>query len=80
MTPEAAPVVVVSAVCEVLGLASFALGARDGVAVTAVIGSQFAAIAAVAAFVLFRERMARIQVIGVAATIAGVACLGALQG
>ncbi|MGH2608322.1 MAG: EamA family transporter [Tepidiformaceae bacterium] len=78
MTREALPLVLVSACCEVLGLTAFALGSRDGVAVTAVIGSQFAGLSAVAAFILFRERLARIQVVGVAATVAGVACLSAL--
>ena len=79
MTREAAPLVVASGVCEVLGLTSFAIGSRDGVAVTAVIGSQFAALSAVAAYLLFRERLALAQLIGVVATIAGVACLSALQ-
>jgi drug/metabolite transporter (DMT)-like permease len=78
MTREAAPLLFVAAVCEVVGLSAFALGSRDGVAVTAVIGSQFAGLSAVAAFVLFRERLARVQVMGVAATVAGVACLSAL--
>jgi drug/metabolite transporter (DMT)-like permease len=78
LTREVLPLVFVAGCCEVLGLSAFALGSRDGVAVTAVIGSQFAGLSAVAAFVLFRERLARIQVVGVAATLAGVACLSAL--
>jgi drug/metabolite transporter (DMT)-like permease len=78
MAREALPLVLVSACCEVLGLAAFALGSRDGVAVTAVIGSQFAGLSAVAAFVFFRERLARIQVVGVAAAVGGVAFLSAL--
>ncbi len=79
LTREAAPLVLAAGVCEVLGLTSFAIGSRDGVAVTAVISSQFAALSALAAFFLFRERLARPQLIGVIATVAGVACLGALQ-
>ena len=43
------------------------------------LGSQFAAIAAIAAFVLFRERLARIQIVGVAVIAVGVAVLTALQ-
>jgi drug/metabolite transporter (DMT)-like permease len=79
MTRRAAPLVVAAGLCEVLGFVSFALGARDGIAVAAVLASQFAAIAAIAAFVLFGERLARIQVAGVAAIVAGVAVLSALQ-
>jgi multidrug transporter EmrE-like cation transporter len=37
------------------------------------------AIAALAAFVLFRERLARIQLAGVAAIVLGVGALSALQ-
>jgi multidrug transporter EmrE-like cation transporter len=40
-------------------------------------GSQFAAIAAVAAYVLFRERLGRLQVIGVALIVGGVTTLAA---
>ena len=48
-------------------------------AVAAVLASQFAAISAVVAFALFGERLARVQVAGVAAIVAGVAVLSALQ-
>jgi multidrug transporter EmrE-like cation transporter len=44
-----------------------------------VLGSQFAAIATVAAFFLFRERLARVQLAGVAVIAVGVAVLTALQ-
>jgi multidrug transporter EmrE-like cation transporter len=57
---------------------SSTLGARHGIAVAAVLASQFAAIAAVVAYMLFGERVARVQVAGVAAIGAGVAVLSAL--
>jgi multidrug transporter EmrE-like cation transporter len=63
----------------VVGFASFALGARDGIAVSAVLASEFGAVAALAAFVLFRERVVRLQVVGIAAIATGVAVLSALQ-
>src|SRR4029453_1121058 len=66
-------------VLEVAGLGAFTIGARDGIAVAAVLGSQFAAIATIAAFVLFRERLARVQVVGVVVIAVGVAVLTALQ-
>jgi drug/metabolite transporter (DMT)-like permease len=79
LTRPAAPLVVAAGLGEVLGFASFAAGAPHGIAVAAVLASQFAAIAAVLAFVLFGERLARIQVAGVAAIVSGVAVLSALQ-
>src|SRR5215204_2237150 len=45
MTRPALPLVAVAGVSEVLGFALFALGARHGIAVSAVLASQFAAIA-----------------------------------
>jgi drug/metabolite transporter (DMT)-like permease len=78
--PRAAvPFVVVCGVCEVLGFWSFALGARHGLAVSAVLASQFAAIAAVVAYIAFHERLARVQVVGVAAIVVGVSVLSALN-
>ena len=43
------------------------------------IASQFAGIAAIAAFFLFGERLSRIQVVGVVTIALGVALLAALQ-
>jgi drug/metabolite transporter (DMT)-like permease len=80
LTRRALPFVVVAGVCEVLGFYSYTLGSRHGIAVAAVLSSQFAAIAAVAAYVLFRERLSRIQLCGVGIVIVGVALLSALEG
>jgi drug/metabolite transporter (DMT)-like permease len=79
LTRRAAPLVVACGVAEVVGFSSFAIGARHGVAVTAVLASQFAALAAVAAYVLFGERLTRVQIAGVALVITGVAVLTWLQ-
>jgi len=79
MTREALPLVVASGVLEVLGLVAYNVGAREGIAVAAVLSSQFAAMAAVAAYVLFRERLARVQVAGVVVIALGVAILTGLQ-
>lgn len=75
MTRQALPLVLVSGVFEVLGFALFALGARHGIAVSAVLASQFAAIAAVAAYYLFQERLSRIQIVGVVTVVTGVGVL-----
>ena len=58
---------------EVAGILAFAWGAREGIAVTSVMASQFSALAALGAFVLFRERLARRQVLGVGVLAMGVA-------
>ena len=79
LTRRAVPLVVAGGIAEVVGFALFALGARDGIAVSAVLASQFAGIAAVAAFVLFHERLTRVQVAGAATIAAGVALLSWLQ-
>jgi drug/metabolite transporter (DMT)-like permease len=79
LTRPAVPLVVAAGVCEVLGFASFAAGARHGVAVAAVLASQFAALAAVGAFVLFRERLTRLQLSGVSLLALGVATLAAIR-
>ena len=79
MTRRALPLVAVSGVCEVAGFALFAFGARHGIAVAAVLSSQFAAIAAVGAFVLLGERLTRLQLTGVALVAAGVGALSGVQ-
>jgi drug/metabolite transporter (DMT)-like permease len=79
LTRDAAPYVVAAGLAEIAGFASYALGARHGIAVSAVLASQFGAVAAVAAYVVFRERLARLQAVGVAAIAAGVAIVSALQ-
>lgn len=58
---------------EVVGILCFAYGAREGIAVTSVVSSQFAALSVVGAYFLFRERLLRRQVVGVGILAAGVA-------
>jgi uncharacterized membrane protein len=79
LTRKAAPYLLVGGICEVLGLASYTVGARHGIAVSAVLASQFGAIAAIAGYVSFHERLNRIQLTGVIAIALGVAILTALQ-
>jgi drug/metabolite transporter (DMT)-like permease len=79
LTRRALPLVLASGAAEVVGFSLFAVGARDSIAITAVLASQFAAIAGVAAYFLFRERLAPVQIAGVATIIAGVAVLSVFQ-
>lgn len=79
MTREALPFAVVAGVFEVVGFVSYAFGARHGLAVAAVLASQFAGLAAVLGYFFLRERLARVQVAGVAAIVIGVSVLSALR-
>jgi drug/metabolite transporter (DMT)-like permease len=79
LTRSAAPFVVATGLAEVGGFAAYAVGARHGIAIAAVLGSQFAAIAALGALVLYRERLSRAQVAGIVVIAAGVAALSALR-
>lgn len=79
MTRRALPLALVMAASEVVGFASYAFGARHGLAVSAVLASQFAGLAALAGFLLFRERLAPVQVAGVVTILAGVTALGILN-
>jgi drug/metabolite transporter (DMT)-like permease len=79
VTRAAVPFVVFSGLCEVGGFASYAEGSRHGIAVAAVLASQFATLTALAAFVFFRERLARWQLAGIALVALGVGVLSALQ-
>ena len=78
VTRVALPLVVIAGVGEVIGSMLSAWGSRDSIAITAVMGSQFAAIAAVAAYFLFGERLGRLQVAGVALIVVGVTVLAAV--
>ena len=75
----AVPFVILVGVAEVIGTLTYAFGARDSTAIAAVLASQFAGIAAIAAYFLFGERLSRLQVAGVATIAIGVGLLAAVQ-
>jgi drug/metabolite transporter (DMT)-like permease len=79
VTRAALPFAMVSGVCEVAGFASYAAGARDSIAVAGVLASQFAALAAIAAFALFHERPRQVQLVGIAMLAVGVGAVSALR-
>lgn len=76
---RALPLVVIAGVCEVLGFYSYTAGARHGIAVTAVLSSQFASLAALAGYLVLGERLSRVQLLGVCTVIVGVALLSGLR-
>ena len=77
LTRSALPLVVIAGTAEILGSMLFAWGSRESIAISAVMGSQFAVIAAVAAYFLFGERLGRVQLIGVVLIVVGVTVLAA---
>jgi len=79
LTRPVLPLVGASGCAEVVGFVAYSAGARDDVAVAAVLASLFGAVAALIARVLFAERLTRPQVTGVTVTVAGVVALGLLQ-
>jgi len=79
MTRRALPFVVASGLCEIAGLLLFNIGARESIAVTAIVSSQFAALAAAGAYMMFGERLYRVQLAGVVAIVVGVSVLTGLQ-
>jgi drug/metabolite transporter (DMT)-like permease len=80
MRRAAVPYVVAGGLGEVLGFASYAFGARHGLAISAVLASQFAGIAAVVGYLGFRERLGTVQVAGIVTIVAGVSVLSVLHG
>jgi len=76
---EALWLLVASGVCEVLGFYAYTAGARHGIAVAAVLSSQFAALSVLGAYLFFSERLTRIQLAGVLLVVAGVALLTAVR-
>ena len=75
LSRAALPLVTFTGIAEVLGFVCFAVGARESVAIAAVLGSQFAAVASVAAYLFLRERLTRLQLAGVIVILVGVAAL-----
>ena len=75
LTRGTAPLVVGMGLAEVIGFTCFAIGAQYQVAVTSVLASQFAPIAAVMAYVLFKEKLGALQITGVAILVTAVTAL-----
>jgi drug/metabolite transporter (DMT)-like permease len=79
LSRAAAPAVVAVGLAEVFGYISFVIGAREAIAVTAVLATLFAPLSAIAAYLLFRERLIGRQVLGIVLVLVGVIALGLVQ-
>ena len=75
LTRGTAPLIVGMGFAEVIGFTCFAIGAQYQVAVTSVLASQFAPIAAVMAYILFKEKLGALQITGVAILVTAVTAL-----
>lgn len=79
LTRRAVPLVVLAGILEVLGGAIFVVAATADIAIAAVMSSQFAAIAAVGGYLLFKERLQRLQIVGVIIVAVGITALAVSQ-
>jgi drug/metabolite transporter (DMT)-like permease len=79
LTRPALPLVVLAGLLEAIGSGIYVVAASTDIAVAAVLSSQFAGIAAVGAFLLFGERLQRVQVAGVVVVAIGVTALSAVR-
>jgi len=77
---RALPLVAYSGLAEVIGFVGYITGSQHGVAVPAVLASQFAAVAAFVSFLFFGERLTRMQVCGAVLIGTGVATVAVLRG
>ena len=73
------PILVLTGICDVGGITLYTVGAEYSVPVTAVVASQMAPLAAVFAYIVFRERLGRGQIAGIFIIIVGVSALSLLQ-
>jgi drug/metabolite transporter (DMT)-like permease len=79
LSRRALPMVIVIGLGEVFGNAAYVVGARESLAISAVLASQYGAVAAVAAFFAFRERLSRLQIAGITTIAIGVAVLSVVR-
>jgi glucose uptake protein GlcU len=80
LTRRAVPLVVMTGLAEVFGFAFYVAGARHGIAVAAVLASQFAAIAKRGGVCTLSRAVTRLQLVGVALIELGVVALAAIGG
>jgi drug/metabolite transporter (DMT)-like permease len=71
---------VYSGIGEVVGFVSYIVGSQSSIAVSAVIASQYAAVAAIGGYLAFGERLNRLQLTGGVVLMAGIAAVAAIRG
>ncbi|HET7726253.1 MAG TPA: EamA family transporter [Candidatus Limnocylindrales bacterium] len=78
-TRPTVPLLLLIGCLEVVGVLGIAVGSTDAIAVTAVVSSQFAGLAALLAFLVFGERLRPTQILGVGVIALGVAAVALLR-
>jgi drug/metabolite transporter (DMT)-like permease len=79
LSRRAAPLVIGMGIAEVVGFVCYTIAAAQDIAIASVLVSQFAPMATLAAFFLFKERLGRLQILGFVVIIAGVIGLSVVQ-
>jgi drug/metabolite transporter (DMT)-like permease len=79
MTRAVLPLVVICGLAEVVGFLIITWGARDSIAITAVLSSQFAVLVPLISMTVFKERLLRHQLLGAVLTGVGVAAVTLAQ-
>jgi drug/metabolite transporter (DMT)-like permease len=79
LSRKALPLLLVSGAAEVVAYIAYAISARHGIAIASVLASQFAVVSAVGAYIIFGERLTRLQLSGVVVVICGVSLLAAIR-
>ena len=69
---RAVPFAIGAGLIEILGFLAFLWGARESIAVAAVLATQYAVIATILSWILFHERLSRAQLGGIGVVICGV--------
>ena len=79
VTKATAPLLALVGICDIAGITMYAIGAQQNIAVTAVVASQMAPMAAVLAYFIFGERLGKGQIVGLVVILSGVTVLSFLQ-
>ena len=79
VTKATAPLLALVGICDIAGITLYAIGAQQNIAVTAVVASQMAPMAAVLAYFIFGERLGKGQIVGLVVILSGVTVLSFLQ-
>lgn len=72
LSRKAVPLLVATGFSEVLGYLTLGLGAADSIAITSVLASQVATFSVIGGRFLFKERLGRVQVAGIAVLVSAV--------
>jgi drug/metabolite transporter (DMT)-like permease len=79
MTRAVLPIVIICGLAEVAGFLAVTWGARESIAITSVLSSQFAVLVPLVSMTVFKERLLRHQLVGAGLTGLGVGAVTLAQ-